>query len=1195
MMRTGGGCLAAVLALLCVTSKGSGVAPPASPAWVARELGRVDRIAARMDQAARRGDFPRALRLAREVVKARRALQGDRHRHTVDAGLVVERWERLARLSPEKQGQVGEALRRLAEGEGHWSKGRYRQAEEACRAALALFRRTLGEEHPETALGYNHVAFSLIAQGKAAEALPLHRQALAIRRQALGEGHPDTARSYNNVAGCLHDLGKAQEALPLFRKALEVNRQALGEHHPHTARTYNNVAYCLQAQGKGSEALPLYRKALAIARQALGEGHPVTATGYNNVAACLHDLGKAQEALPLCRKALDIHRQALGEHHPHTARTYNNVAYCLAALGKAAEALPLYRKALAITRQALGESHPDTARSYNKVASCLRGLGKAAEALPLCRKALEVHRQALGEHHPQTARSYHNVAACLKDLGKAQEALPLYRKALEIRRQARGEGHHDTARSYNNVAGCLIGLGKFSEALPLFRKALGSFRQARGEGHPDTARSYNNVAGCLQALGKAAEALPLSRKALESFRKALGEGHHDTATSYHNVAYCLNAVGKRAEAMIHLRRALLGLDVGRHSAAPAGFDRSLFAATQGRPRLLLSCLLAADGKASAAWRHAEAHLARGLLEALAAGAQAPEAGRGQLARLDARVVALLGLEKPTVEQQKERDELVRQRRAFLAARARRVAERLDKLVWPFERVQKHLRADDALLLWLDAAEEHFACLLRQTGAPRFVPLPGSGKDGRWTLADWQLARRVHAAVRRPGARVAEARELVGRLRKQRLGPVEKHLEARGKLPAVRRLVVLPAGVMADVPVELLAEGRTVSYAPSATLFARGVSRRRDLRLDSLVALADPVFARPGKQAPEYGLLVREVRPGSNAARNGLRSGDVLMRYNRRPLRRLSDFKEAQGERVQASAWREGEVFAVRLGGGPLGASLDERPLAQALPAWREAEALLRGEGAALPRLPGTRAEAEAIAALVGKARATLLLGSAASEQRLDRLLKEGTLGKARVIHLATHGHIAPLNPEHSALALAADALPDPLEQQRRGRKVYDGFLRVRSILDGWDLDADLVVLSACETGRGKDGGGEGLLGFAQAFLQKGARSVVLSRWKVDDTATALLMVRFYENLLGKRQGAKPMGRALALDEARRWLRGLDRKRAALLAGGLTRGKLRGTEEEVPAFAGKEPALPQGDKPFAHPAYWAAFVLVGDPD
>jgi tetratricopeptide (TPR) repeat protein len=1198
MRRSAGGWRAGLLALLVLTGAGRAAAPPVSVGWVAGELGRVQRIEARVVQAALRGDFTEALRLAREALKARKALKGERHWLTVDAGLAVQRWERLTRLSPEKQRRVGAAWRRLTEGAAHHSKGRYSQAEKAYRAALALSRRTLGEEHPETATSYTNVASCLQDLGKAQEALPLYRKALEIDRKALGEGHPHTATSYDNVAACLQDLGKFSEALPLYRKALEINRQVLGEGHPDTATSYNNVAACLHALGKAQEALPLFRKALEIRRQALGEGHPLTAQSYNNVAMCLNGLGKAQEALPLYRRALEIKRQALREGHPDTARGYHNVAGCLKDLGKAQEALPLYRKALAIRRQALGEGHPDTAHSYNGVAACLHDLGKAAEALPLYRTALAIRRQALGEGHPDTAHSYNGVAVCLEDLGKAQEALPLYRQALQIKRQALGEGHPDTAHRYNGVAACLQDLGKAAEALPLYRKALEVNRQALGEGHPDTARSYNNMASCLQALGKAAEALPLFRKALEIRRQALGEEHPDTATSYHNLAFCLNRLGKRQEATRHLRRALLGLDVGRHSAAPAGFDRSLFAATQAQPRLLLACLLAADGKPSAAWRHAEAHLARGLLEALSGGSQAPEAGSGELAKLDQRIVALLALPKPTAQQQKQRDDLVRQRRALLAAQAKRVAERLDQLVWSLPRVQKHLGADTALLLWLDSAQEHFACLLRQEGQPRFVRLPGSGQDGRWTESDWRLAGRVHGAVRQPRTSLAEVGKLVGQLQQQRLAPVEKHLKARGQLPAVRRLVVVPFGVMADVPVELLAEGRTVSYAPSATLFARGVGKHRELRLDSLVALGDPVFARPGKQAPatpEYGLLLRSVQPGGNAARNGLRAGDVLMRYNRRALHRLADFQEAKGERVQASAWREGETFAVRLKGGPLGASLDERPLGQALPAWRDAEQLLRGEGAALPRLPGTRAEVEAITALVGKGKATLLLGSAASEQRLDRLLKEGTLGRARAIHLATHGHVAPHNPEHSALALAADALPDPLEQQRRGRKAYDGFLRVRSILDGWELDADLVVLSACETGRGKDGGGEGLLGFAQAFLQKGARSVVLSRWKVDDTATTLLMVRFYENLLGKRKGTRPMGRALALDEARRWLRGLERQRAALLAGGLERGPLRGTEEEVPAFAGKEPALPGGERPFAHPAYWAAFVLVGDPE
>src|SRR5262249_56993747 len=87
----------------------------------------------------------------------------------------------------------------------------------------------------------------------------------------------------------------------------------------------------------------------------------------------------------------------------------------------------------------------------------------------------------------------------------------------------------------------------------------------------------------------------------------------------------------------------------------------------------------------------------------------------------------------------------------------------------------------------------------------------------------------------------------------------------------------------------------------------------------------------------------------------------------------------------------------------------------------------------------------------------------------------------------------------------------------------------------WQLEAELVTLSACETGLGERLGGEGYLGFAQALFTAGARSVVLSLWEVDDPSTALLMSRFYQNVLGQRAGlAKPLAKAEALREAKQW-------------------------------------------------------------
>jgi CHAT domain-containing protein len=158
-----------------------------------------------------------------------------------------------------------------------------------------------------------------------------------------------------------------------------------------------------------------------------------------------------------------------------------------------------------------------------------------------------------------------------------------------------------------------------------------------------------------------------------------------------------------------------------------------------------------------------------------------------------------------------------------------------------------------------------------------------------------------------------------------------------------------------------------------------------------------------------------------------------------------------------------------------------------------------------------------------------------------------------------------------------------------------GQLSVRQIQRSWDLKAELVTLSACETALGRDAGGEGFVGFTQALLMSGTRSVCLSLWKVDDLATALLMQRFYANLLGRRAGlAAPMPKAESLREAKAWLRGL--RRAEILAviaeqsGETDRGK--GTKARPPSAV---PAGDEGARPFEAPQFWAAFVLAGDPD
>jgi CHAT domain-containing protein len=204
------------------------------------------------------------------------------------------------------------------------------------------------------------------------------------------------------------------------------------------------------------------------------------------------------------------------------------------------------------------------------------------------------------------------------------------------------------------------------------------------------------------------------------------------------------------------------------------------------------------------------------------------------------------------------------------------------------------------------------------------------------------------------------------------------------------------------------------------------------------------------------------------------------------------------------------------------------------------------------------------------------------------MASSGELGRFSFIHLATHGVIDEAIPQRSAVILTQTGLPDPLEQVINHKPVFDGRLTVREIQRTWDLKADLVTLSGCETALGRESGGEGFVGFTQALLISGARCVCLSLWKVDDTATASLMARFYQNMLGKRPGlSKPMPKAEALGEAKKWLCGLTIDEAGAAESKLpqiSRGEVR---HRVDA--------PTAIHPYQDPHFWAAFVLVGDPD
>jgi tetratricopeptide (TPR) repeat protein len=1017
---------------------------------------------------------------------------------------------------------------------------------------------------------------------------------------------------------------RLREAETIGRRLDEDLRRWLGAEHPETATNCTRLAVNLDLQGRLAEGQPLLQTALDTRLKVLGEGHPRTADSYDNLGVNLARQGRLADAQPLFRRALEIRRAALGEDHLVTATSYANSAWLLRELGRYADAQPLVQRALDIRRQALGEGHPLTGNSYDQLALALQDQGRYADAEPLFRRSLEICRKALGEGHADTATSNQNLAANLDAQGRHAEAEPLLRRALEIRRTALGEGHLSTANSYFGLAVNLANRGRYADAEPLLRKTLDLRRNLLGEGHPRTAHCYINLGADLSEQGRYAEAEPLFRKALEICRPALGEGHPITAAAHHNLGTSLDFQGRLAEAIAAYEAAAASIERSRRALAITGVARSQ--ATTASPLVALAVALARDGRPREAWRHWEASLARGLLDDLTVRALRPltTAQRDRetellvlLSALDEQIGKLAGRPRRTPEEDLRLEKSYRDRDTQ-DANYMEFEHSLEAVYGEFagrpaslDQVRAALPGDTALLGWLDLSDVasrialHWGCLLRREGEPVFVEIPGTGPNRAWVSADGRRDGELRAAL---VTRDAGWRQVATAVAAQRLGPFRTHLHG------VRRLVVLPSPGLAGVPVEVLVEAwpeapkdLAVSYAPSATLFERLARARSNASAPPLLlALGDPAYPSdtpaPAPSPPSFGLAVKSVAPNGNAGLAGVRPGDVLLTYEGRNLNSRADLTPSQAEspdkRVKISLWRDGDVRTLELAAGPLGMQVDDtRPAAETVLAKRRADSLLKRltRGEARQRLPGTRREVEAIASLLPKEQTTVLLGEMANDETLQGLARSGALKGYRYLHFAAHCETNPAVALSSALILAPDA--DRPSSSTSART--DGRVTAQQIAYTWELDADLVVLSACGSGLGRYVKGEGYLGFAQALFVKGARSLVVSQWRVDDRSTALLMVRFYQNLLGRRPGLRePMPKAQALAEAKEWLRELTTDEAGAERSTPDRGVIRPLAMSGQTEPGAStPARPRanGPRPYAHPYYWAPFILVGDPN
>ncbi len=1007
---------------------------------------------------------------------------------------------------------------------------------------------TASEEAALTeATSANQHAFRLYHAGKYREAVIQARHGLTIREKILGPDHPDTLTSVNNLAALLRATGDYAGAEPLYRRALETHERVLGPEHPVTLISVNNLATLLQATGDYAGAEPLYRRALETHERVLGPEHPNTLTSVNSLAGLLDDIGDYAGAEPLYRRALETRERVLGPEHPDTLTSVNNLALLLQATGDYAGAEPLYRRALETRERVLGPEHPDTLISVNNLAFLLKVTGDYAGAEPLYRRALETRERVLGPEHPNTLTSVNNLAVLLDATGDYAGAEPLYRRALETQERVLGPEHPDTLISVNNLAGLLIDIGDYAGAEPLYRRALETRERVLGPEHPDTLLSVNNLAGLLVYIGDYAGAEPLCRRALETYERVLGPEHPNTLISMMNLSTLKWVQGDLAGAKRLSRTGIRGirehfqrnmdvaktdqsvrafLDSARHNFfgflslfVDPGDESEVFEqvlAWQGAATaatMLINDLERAERNAPPAqkdlfvrYREASREHIRLLMTPVK-----DDAGRAERTR---------GLKELTDELARLEQDLssenvdFRSRRALIEATPKEVCESLKANDAGMVVYVRYARVDPNVKN-LPATPYNDKWSLQYVG---LVISPEGCEVSRIELGDAERLDTLVQTYRTTVDRVRECIEskkphpdAVGHICAAKLAEMDAAAETvREKvwdplakaLPPSGRIYVVPDGSLVDVPFGSL---------PTGTL--------PDGKTKYLIEDRDLAYFSSPRDAMRLG------QPQETDGEGALVMGWV-------------DYKAAQ---AMPMALAESEICQKR---GCTSIKKQETRIAKAEPAPKEGLRSSTECGWATSTwLAGMGQDAPVIAEALGRSMtkgALLTTDWHASEG----LLRQEMPGK-RILHLSSHGfyssweecrkepegrqRLLKMAPKRMEAVGNEKWTPDPLTLTGlvlagadvgavgtdRNDPMNDGILSGREIADLDLTSAEVVVLAACETGRGNKTWGEGALGLGKAFLVAGARQVVMALWQVPDIHTENLFQRFYQGITPK--------------------------------------------------------------------------------
>ena len=916
----------------------------------------------------------------------------------------------------------------------------------------------------------------------------------------LGIGH-----IYNSLGEKQKSLDYYNQALPLFHAVGDRSNEAV---------TLSSIGLVYDALGEKQKALDYYNQALPFNR---------AAGDRSREALMLNSIGRVYKALGEKQKALDYYNQALqlfqvvGDRSGE-GQAFNNIGTVYNDLGEKQKALDYYNRALPL-RRAAGDRSGE--------ATTLSNIGLVYDDLGEKQKALEYYNQALllncvvGDRYGE-AITLNNIGAVYNTLGEKQKALDYYNQALALFHAVGDRSGESLA--LNNIGAVYSDLGEKRKALDYYNQVL---LLVRAVGDRDgEATTLNNIGKVYVDLGERQKALDYLNQALPILR-AVGDRSTEAVT-LSNIAYSEREIGKLNDALAYIEACIAILESLRTKIGNQELRASFFATVQGGYEFYIDLLMQlhkqqpAAGYDSKALQASERGRARSLLELLT------EAGADIRQGVDPQLVA-----RERALQQQLNTSAQRQTQLLSGphteAQAAASAKEIESLTTEFQQVETQIRqtspryaaltqpqpltlaeiqtqvldADTVLLEYALGTDRSYLWAVTPTALTSYE-LPKRAEIETAAVAFYKF---VHTSPQQPAGSAAAKREIGGAVQRQ---AAARGVEAAAQLS---RMLLAPAAALLGKKRLLIVADGALQYIPFAALPAPTDATRSAAPPPLIVE--HELVSLPS--ASTLAVLRREAGERKVATKTLAVLAD--------PVFERTDERFKVGARPATAA---GVAPSPASTDGTRGLGLVVLKSAQ--------ESGVAAADLGIPRLCATRREADAISALAPPAARMEALDFAANRAAAT----DPALGDYRFVHFATHGLLDSQHPELSGILLSM------FDAQGRAQ---DGFLRAHEIFN-LKLNADLVVLSACQTGLGKEIKGEGLVGLTRGFMYAGAPRVVVSLWSVNDVATAELMTRFYRGML------------------------MEKLRPAQALQAAQVSMLR-------------------DKRFSAPFYWAAFTLQGE--